>query len=198
MPYKIFFDLIEENTKIIIEQLNNVYQKIDNIESILFVGGYCSNKYLFQRIYREFRELTPLKPARPEIAVIKGTVLFGLNWNIISVRKAPYTIGFKSSNIWDGKIHGGIGEKIYDFDNNVFRCYNIFDAFITIGQDISCDDEITHSFIMLGPRYLSLKFYKTLKEKPMLCTEEGIEIIGNDNFDLGRDYPLNERDCIKK
>ena len=56
LPYKIFFDLIEEHAKEIIKQINKVYQKVDNIESILFVGGYCSNEFLFQRIKEEFRE----------------------------------------------------------------------------------------------------------------------------------------------
>ena len=51
---------------------------------------------------------------------------------------------------------------------------------------------------MLGPRYVSLKFYKTLKTNPMLCTEEGVDIIGDDNLDLGREYPLNEREIIIK
>ena len=87
MPYKIFFDLIEEHSKEIIKQINKVYQKVDNLESILFVGGYCSNEFLFQRIKEEFRELTPLKPASPEIAVIKGAVLFGLNSNIKKKKK---------------------------------------------------------------------------------------------------------------
>lgn len=87
LPYKIFFDLIEEHSKEIIKQINKVYQKVDNLESILFVGGYCSNEFLFQRIKEEFRELTPLKPASPEIAVIKGAVLFGLNSNIKKKKK---------------------------------------------------------------------------------------------------------------
>ena len=199
LPYKIFFDLIEDHAKKIIEQLNKVYQKVDNIESIVYVGGYCSNEILFQRIKNEFKELiNNLKPTRPEIAVIKGAVLFGLNSDIISVRKAPYTIGFKTTRIWDEDIYGGIGEKTYDPDYNVYRCYNIFHVFIKIGQDISFDDVITHNFTMLGPRYVSLKFYKTLKEKPILCTEEGVEIIGKDELDLGRDYPLNERNLIIK
>ena len=36
------------------------------------------------------------------------------------------------------------------------------------------------------------------KENPVLTTEDGVELIGNEQFDLGRDYPQGERIFILK
>lgn len=197
-PYKIFFDLIEEHADKISTQLIDVYEKVDDIESILYVGGYCSNPILLNRIKKQFRELAHLTPSRPEIAVVKGAVLFGLNSDIINVRKAKYTIGFKTTEIWDEEKHGNLGQKYYDYEENVYRCSNIFDSFIRRGQDISINDIITHNFIMLGPRFISLQFFKTLNPNPILCTEEGVDLIGSDSMDLGRNYAKDEREIIVK
>lgn len=193
LPYKIFFDLINEHASKIIECLINIYEKVENIESIIYVGGYSSNKILLRTIKREFRDVQHLVPARPEIAVIKGAVLFGLNQKIIKSRKAPYTIGFNCDHIWNDIIHNGIGKKYYDKDKKAFMCKDTFDKLIEIGEDISIGHKITRHYIHKNPRFVFLKFFKTKKEKPILSTEEGIELLGEDHLDLNKEYPINQR-----
>lgn len=135
-----------------------------------------------------------LIPSHPSIAVVNGAVLFGINPKIITERKAKYSIGFCSNNIWSDEIHNNIGEKYFDEIDQVYRCKNCFDLFIQVGQSISIDDKITHHFHMLGPRYCSLKFYKSSKKNLIICDEEGVEMIGQDMLDLKKDYPKDERD----
>ena len=194
IPYIIFFDLINEHAKKISNLLSKIYQKVSNIESIIYVGGYSSNEILISKIKSDFENLVHLNPSRPIIAVVKGAVLFGLNPEIINIRKAPYTIGFNSDHIWDDNIHGGIGQKYYDYIFNIFKCQNCFDKFIEIGQDLYLGQTITRDFIAMNPRYIILKFFKTKKANPILYTEDNVELLGQDYLDLGRDYPINERD----
>jgi hypothetical protein len=149
---------------------------------------------MFNFIKNKFKNMVHLKPAHPEIAVVKGAVLFGIDPNIITERKAKYSIGFCTNSIWNEDIHGKVGEKYFDEDEKKYRCKDCFDLFIQIGQTIKINDKIVHHFHMVGPRYCSLKFYKSYKKRPILCKEDGVEMIGEDELDLKKDYPKDERD----
>lgn len=45
-PYKIIFDLIENHAEKISNQISEICEKEKDIESIIYVGGYCSNDVL--------------------------------------------------------------------------------------------------------------------------------------------------------
>ena len=197
-PYKIFFDLIEKQALQITEQISEICSEINDIESILYVGGYCSNEVLIFYFKEKFYKLNHLKPSQPEIAVVKGAVLFGINPYIINMRKFPYTLGFNCDDIWNEEIHGGIGEKYYDSNYNIYKCKNSFHIIIKKEQEITPNETITLSFVTMNPRIILLKFFISNKENPVLWTEEGVELIGTEHLDLGRDYPENERDFIIK
>ena len=135
-----------------------------------------------------------LKPSRPEIAVVKGAVLFGINPDKIKFRIFPYTLGFNCDDDWNDLTHGGIGKKIYNEQTQRFTCLNSFHTFIKKGETISTNHTITHNLITLNSRYIHLKFFKSLKSNPILWTEEGVELIGSDILDLQQEYPVNEWD----
>lgn len=118
LPNKIFFDLINRQALKITEEISKINQNVKNVESILYVGGYCSNEILINNIKKKFKNIVHLKPSHPETAVVKGAVLFGINPNIIKLRKAKYTIGFCTNSIWDESKHGLIGEKYFDKIDN--------------------------------------------------------------------------------
>ena len=195
-PNKIFYDLIIRQADKISEQIHEINQNVQNIESILYVGGYCSNEILVNYIKRKFKKIAHLKPSHPEIAVVKGAVLFGINPNIIIERKAKYTIGLSVNNVWNETIYGKIGGEKYLDDDKTYRCKNCFDLFIEIGETLSINHKITHNLRMSTPRYCSLIFYKSYKKKPILCTEEGVEKIGEDELDVKKDHGPTERDII--
>ena len=191
-PYNIIFDLIKEHSEIIITKIKNICEKVQGIESILFVGGYCSNEILYNNI-KENINLINLKPPRPEIAVVKGAVLFGLNPDKIKIRIFPYTLGFNCDDDWDESIHGEKGVKYLSQVTNTYICLNSFHTFIKMGESIPKNHIITHNFYTLNSRMIILKFFKTLKNNPILWTEDGIDLIGSDTIDLQKDYNLNER-----
>ena len=192
-PNQIFFDLIKKHSEKISEKINEIYQKVENIESIIYVGGYIKNEILYNCIKNEFRHLNNLKPSRPELAVVKGAVLFGLSPDIINIRKAKYSIGIMADAIWDEMTYGKIGKKYYDIEDKEYFCENIFAQFFEIGQNISIDDKIEHCFTMFDSKTCELKFYKSLKKKTILCNEERDEFMGKDIINLEKDYNKDER-----
>ena len=195
-PYKIIFDLIENHASNISQQISEILKKENNVESILYVGGYCSNEILLEFLKNKFPKLIHMKPSCPERAVVKGAVLFGIDPSIINIRKAMFTIGFNCDDNWDDKIHGEKGVKYYDPKFHIYKCKNSFHAFIRKGQDLSQNDYIEQSFITMNSRVIELKFFKTDKINPVLWDEEGVELIGNEHLDLGKDYPEGERSFI--
>ena len=198
LPYKIIFDLIEEHGRNIANKISEIYNKVRYIESIVYVGGYCSNDVLINYLKDKFPNLIHLKPSCPEKAVVIGAVLFGINPYYIDLRKAMYTIGFNCDDIWDDKIHGGIGEKYYDSRYHIYKCKNSFHTFIRIGDDLSQNQYIEQSFMTMNTRTINLKFYKSLKREPVLYDEDGVQLIGDAQLDLGKDFPENERGFILK
>ena len=124
---------------------------------------------------------------------MEGAVLFGLNPNKIIQRKARYTIGMDTNNIWNEEIHSKNGKKFYNEESKCWYFKDCFEKFITINESIKLGQEIIHKFILLGPRYTQIKFYKSLKSNPILVNEEGIETIGQLDFDAGKEYPPGER-----
>lgn len=159
-PYKILFNLINEHARKISNLLIDIYKKVEDINCILYVGGYSTNEILLNKIKNEIKNVVHLRPSRPEVAVVKGAVLFCLNPDIIKIRKAPYTIGFNCDHVWDDAIHSGIGQKYFDCYYNIFKCQNTFDKFIEVGQNICKGQKITRNFIAMNSRFIYLKFLK--------------------------------------
>lgn len=48
----------------------------------------------------------------------------------------------------------------------------------------------------MNSRIILLKFFKSDKVNPVLWTEKGVELIGNEQLDLGKDFPEGERSFI--
>ena len=97
----------------ICEIINNINSK-EEIKTLIFVGGYCSNELLIELIKNGLKKFTTyLLPSLPSLSIMEGAVLFGIEPSTISIRKAKYTIGKKISDFWDDKKHFGKGKKIF-------------------------------------------------------------------------------------
>ena len=197
-PHKIVYNYIRKQVNSICQIINNILKNDENINSIIFVGGYCSNEVLISEIKNELSSKISnfFQPSKPCLSIMEGAVLFGINPNKIIQRKARYTIGMIIDFLWDEKLHSDNGKKYYDEVNKVYRCRDCFSIFIKINQTIELGQEIIKNYILLKPRYCSMKFFKTLKSNPIFVYEEGIEEIGQMELDAGKDYPPKERDFI--
>ena len=127
---------------------------------------------------------------------MEGAALFGLNPNKIVQRKARYTIGIDFIELWDEELHSKNGKKFYSEEKSVWVCLNSFLLFIKVNQTIELGQEIIKKVDFNHPRYCEMDFYKTLKTNPIFFDEKGIEKIGKLRLDAGKDYPLDERNCI--
>ena len=185
-PYKIINDLMFE----LIHKIKNDYllkiiqaqsksKNKEKIKTLVFTGGASSSPILFSMLknlddlgIKDF-----IKAENPEVAIANGSVLYSYDHFIISPRKAKFTFGIKSSDIWDEKKHKNGGIKVYDPLDKIWRCKNSFTKFITEGANLRPDDEISHRFI-LNNSQANVELFKTSKKDATFTDEEGVEKFG--------------------
>ena len=94
-PSQIFSDITKEISKKIFEKIEEIYNNV-NTGYIIFTGDGSKNKNIYYWISKFAKEknieIKRRTPVQPEIAIIKGAVLFGLKNSAIRKRKSRYTI----------------------------------------------------------------------------------------------------------
>ena len=196
-PYKIINNYIEEQSEAICNEIKKIHSdsKID-IDTIIFVGGYCSNEVIISKIKENLGEkYFYMQPSNPCLAIMEGAVLFGLNPSVIDIRIAKYTIGMDVKNEWSEELHSKNGTKVYDDVDKIWRCEHCFYKYVEVNQKLKYNESVKPgNFKMLGPRSALLKFYQTKNPNPIFTFEEGVEKILERKLDAKRDYPPGERD----
>ena len=187
-PYEIIFNYMKTQAYFISEIINGINLK-EEIKTIIFVGGYCSNEILVNLIKDDLKKINSyLQPSNPSLAVMEGAVLFGIEPSTISMRKAKYTIGQEFSTEWIEEKHSGKGEKYFDEDFQEWFCKNCFDKFIEVNQNLKYEEKITHWNYMTKGQTLIMTFYKTTKKNPIFTFEEGVIKIGRCRLNIGQTY----------
>ena len=185
-PYKIINDLMFE----LIHKIKNDYllkiiqaqsesKNKEKIKTLVFTGGASASPILFSMLknlddlgIKDF-----IKSENPEVAIANGSVLYSYDHFIISPRKAKFTFGIKSSDVWDEKKHKNGGIKVYDPIDKIWRCKNSFTQFITEGENLRPDDEISHRFI-LNNSQANVELFKTLKREAIFTDEKDVKKFG--------------------
>ena len=191
---------MKEQANSICKIINDINSK-EEIKTIIFVGGYCYNEILIQLIKNNLNKIKVyLQPSNPSLAIMEGAVLFGIEPSKINIRKAKYTIGKKVNMEWDNEIHSEKGKKYFDKDDKKWYCYDCFDKFIEINQNLKYGEEISSKSSISNinkSNFIIMKFYKTKKPNPIFVFEERIIQIGECRFEIGKEYENYEEREIK-
>ena len=107
----------------------------------------------------------------PETAISMGSVKYIYDRNIISIRKAKFTLGSGMSKEWNEKLHKNGGKQRFDIFNNKLYCDNLFDKFITKDEDIPSNKIIQKIYFMDSPSII-IDLYKTEKENVTFYDEK--------------------------
>ena len=178
-PYEIIYNYMKIQADSICKIINDINIK-EEIKTIIFVGGYCSNEIMVKLIKNGLNKITTyLQPSNPSLAIMEGAVLFGIEPSIINARKSKYTLGINISQIWKDKKHSGKGEKSFSQELKKYICKNCFLKFIQIDQNLKYKEEFTHNLEAINNgKIYKLKFYKTKLQNPTFYSEEGVSKIG--------------------
>ncbi|XP_076120584.1 heat shock 70 kDa protein 12A-like [Alosa pseudoharengus] len=172
--------LFEESLKGISNNINQVLSHNDtNIQYILLVGGYAQCKLLRKHITKEFgRRCTVLCPVEPQVAILKGAVLFGLKPKVIESRVSTRTYGIMESEHFNPSRHSR--SKVHYNKDRIEYC-NVFKRLVKVGESIGCDEVREHYLTPVNSdqREMVFQFYCTEKEDAIEVDEDGMKNIGN-------------------
>lgn len=127
--FRPLFEKIEDKVE---ELLFDAQKTGSPVNFIFMVGGFSESPYLKASIKGKFEKegLTILVPKRPQVSVIRGACMFGLNPRSITSRISKKTYGINTLTTFDPTRH--TEEKKVVIEGEDF-CEDVFDAFVTKG-----------------------------------------------------------------
>ena len=188
-PYEIIYKYILIQANSICQKINKINSE-EEIKSIIFVGGYCSNKVLLNLIKSIGLEKIEkyLIPSNPSLAIMEGAVLFGIEPSKIENRKSKYTLGIKVNKKWNDSKCPRKDLKYFNKKLNDWHCKNCFEKFIEINQNIKYKDEIAVNNLFSEGYIPKIFIYKTEKKNPLFIDEEGVIKIGECKLEINEEY----------
>jgi len=102
-----FSTLFDSIKKKVHELLESAKAKKAPVNFIFMVGGFSESPYLKSEVKKSFEtpELQVLVPRRPQVSVIRGACMFGLNPRSINSRISKKTYGINTLTTYDPTKH---------------------------------------------------------------------------------------------
>ncbi|RGB23338.1 hypothetical protein C1646_9320 [Rhizophagus diaphanus] len=181
---KLMFDPIIERILHLIHKQLDVIQ--ETCSKMFLVGGFCENKYLQNRIKKEFQDTVKLieVPAQPIAAISRGAVVYGSN--ILEYKESDkengifsiflkYTYGVKLCFDWkegiDSSYRKTTDGKIFKFSPLVKRGTKV-----EVGQEFSLDHHSHSQF--------NFQLYRTPEYNAEYCDAPEMELVGTMQINL--------------
>ena len=115
------------------------------VNFIFMVGGFSESPFLKAEIKNAFEQddsngnqpISVLVPRRPQVSVIRGACMFGLNPRSITSRISKMTYGINTLTTYDGEKHPEEKKGIIEGED---FCEDVFDAFVRKGEAVGIDE----------------------------------------------------------
>ncbi|KAL3878541.1 hypothetical protein ACJMK2_030881 [Sinanodonta woodiana] len=196
-------DFFQESCNAIVEHLESLFNEpeVQDVTTILMVGGYSESPILQDFVKTNFKQKRILIPPEPELAVVKGAVIFGYKPNSISERICRYTYGMR---VMVPFIHDDHPlEKLYITDQGKQKCNDVFLKFAEIGDPVRTGEpqyEGTHHPANFEQDNAVFGIYASTENDPEYVTDESCIHLGTLSIDLketvGNDRPIFVRICM--
>ena len=163
----------------LIRHVKTLFSKteLQNIRTLILVGGFSESAFITNELRMAFPNRDIIVPHEPNLAVLKGAVLFGHNPKTISSRKMAFTYGISTAIPFDENIHP---EYKRVFRNGVDKCEDVFKVFFEVGQTVIPDKtKVVHTFNTSHSRSditERVEIYKTKAAKPIFVSDSGLSI----------------------
>ncbi|XP_052778685.1 heat shock 70 kDa protein 12A-like [Mya arenaria] len=163
----------------IVEHVSNLIDQsiIGDIAAVVLVGGFSNCPLLQQAMRTKFDKHTNIVPNDPELAVLKGAVIFGHKPELISQRVSKYTYGTNKSAHFIEHVHRE-SYKVKDENGDAY-CEHLFSKHITAGQCLNVQKaQVEKNYLPFNSNQIAIRFpiYYTLDPDPMYVTDEGCHI----------------------
>ena len=193
--YAPLFSNIKNKVK---ELLDAATSKKAPVNFIFMVGGFSESPYLKSEIKKEFESsnLQILVPRRPQVSVIRGACMFGLNPRSINSRISKKTYGINTLTTYDPEKHSEDKKVIIEGED---FCEDVFDAFVKKNESVGVDEVHTKIYCPVRSKQTVMRiiFYCTDKENVTYVDEEGVSQLGELSIDIGRPFQSVDDKIVK-
>ena len=189
------FEKIKEKVAQLIQQIQNKQEKLS---FIFMVGGFSESPYLKSEIKKHFEKgpLQVLVPRRPQVCVVRGACLFGLDPHSISSRIAKKTYGINTLTTFDAERHPEKKKVVIEGED---FCEDVFDAFVRAGDSVGNEEISLKTYCPVRTRQTVMRiiFYCTDSRDVDFIDEDGVEQLGELTIDIGRPFQNVEDKTVK-
>jgi hypothetical protein len=162
----------------VIEHVQQILAKpaMQNVETILLVGGFGECKLAQNLIQKEIKKKKIIIPEEAGLVVLKGAVRFGHFQRIVRSRIMTHTYGLSTVQTFDELKHKHAEVKFID---GVKKAINIFMIMIRAGKEVNIGDIIsTGPLTPIYPDKTNVIVYCTEEIDPEYTTDIGCKHIG--------------------
>ncbi|XP_006820024.1 heat shock 70 kDa protein 12A-like, partial [Saccoglossus kowalevskii] len=168
------------------QEIELVLQKpsLDHVNYLFLVGGFAESPLLQEEIRKSFKDkLRVIIPQDVGLTILKGAVLYGIDPNVVRVRRSPLTYGVGVLNKF---IRGKHPEEKLIVKDEVEWCSDIFDTFTLCDQPIAVGEFVTRSYTPAKPNQKStvINMYCSDKQRVRYLTDEGVKKCGTLHIDM--------------
>lgn len=195
-----FFQPLFENIMTKVESLlSQAHEKLGyGAKFIFMVGGFSESPYLKTEIKKRFEKdsISVLVPRRPQVSVIRGACMYGLNPRTITSRIAKKTYGINTLTTFDPERHPE--EKKVVIEGEDF-CEDVFDIFVRKNESVSIDEFHTKTYCPVRSRQTVMRiiFYCTDATDVEFVDEQGVSQLGELSIDIGKPFQSVEDKTVK-
>ena len=166
----------------IVHELHELLDKPEhkNVMYMFLVGGFNCSPYLTNAIKAHFAVTSKiLIPEEPELAVLRGAIMFGHNPNCISSRIMKRTYGIRVCRKFDPLKHAE--SKRYDVDG-ITKCKDIFSTLVEKGSRVDIGTEIAriHYPSSSVAKYSKTRIFMSTERDVVYTDEPGVEFTGGE------------------
>ncbi|KAI8066488.1 hypothetical protein BC940DRAFT_302289 [Gongronella butleri] len=179
---KVFEPVVVRVLDLIQKQLDASAQR--PVDAIFMVGGFGKSLYLQRRVREMFvpRVTYVSSPPRPEMAVVRGAVYFGMNPRLVTQRVSRRTYGLSSQILFDPQFDPPTHQV---FVNGNWYCRERFSVFVNKGQAIDIDHCVTKKYMVTYPHKTETDLYAFDDDgpPPRLSSDPRIKLVAR--------FPIN-------
>lgn len=163
--FRPLFDQIKQKVHELITEARD--DKGFPVTFMFMVGGFSESPFLKAEIKSAFENdesgnspINVLVPRRPQVSVIRGACMFGLNPRSITSRISKMTYGINTLTTYDTVRHPE--EKKVIIEGEEF-CEDVFDAFVKKGEAVGIDEVHVKTYCPVRARQTVMRiiFYAT-------------------------------------
>lgn len=170
------FDLTFTNLFIVVEKVLK-HPNAVGVNDIILVGGFAQADIIVKQFNEKFPKYKVIIPTDPVLAVLKGAVLFGQDFDIISSRITAHTYGFDVMQPFIDGQHPRVKKRKID---KTTYCVDVFEKMVAIGDSVDVGKTVEKEVFASSKEMKSmvLKFYQSEIQDPKYVTDSRCKCIG--------------------